>query len=281
MADEILQGYSISDFFRAHEDLDWKEDTIQRYNKYLHELLDYLDGRWPDQDNLEAWKHWIEAHYSHSGVNGYLAAADNYFLWCNRPELYLRRTPGENRDEEPRSPAVTRTEYLKLLRTARGQGRQRIYLLIKFFALTGVPLQCLEQVTVELVRQGEGILSAQNRKEKEVCFYCPKGLQKEILGYAAQHGIYHGPVFVSRRGNLLARPAICREMKEICRAAGVPPDKGNPGSLRRLYQETQADITAQLDRLHRKMYDQMVELEQDVIGWTPEQAPERELPLWA
>ena len=122
MADEILQGYSIPDFFRAHEDLDWKEDTIHRYNRYLYELLDFLDGQEPDPENLEAWKRQIEARCGRSGVNGYLAAANNYLLWCGRPELYLRRTPGESREEEPQPPAVTRTEYLKLLRTARARG---------------------------------------------------------------------------------------------------------------------------------------------------------------
>lgn len=277
MADEILQGYSIPDFFRAHEDLGWKQDTIRCYNKCLHELLDYLDGREPDPENLEAWKRQIEARYSHSGVSAYLAAVNNYFRWCGRPELYLRRRSGENK-EEPQPPAVTRTEYLKLLRTARGQGR-RIYLLIKLFALTGVPVQCLGQVTVELVRQGEGILSAPNRKEKAVRFYCPEILRDEILSYTIENGIYHGPVFVSRRGKLLGRPAIGREMKEICRAAGVSPDKGNPGSLRRLYRETQADLTVQMNRLRRKMYDQMLEIEQDMIGWPgQEDAPGREFP---
>lgn len=270
MSDEILQGYSIPAFFRAHEDMEWKEDTIHRYNKYLRELLDYLDGREPDRKNLEEWKRRIEERYSKSGVNGYLAAANNYFQWCNRPDLYLRQMLGKRKDEGIQSPVVTRMEYLKLLRTARSLEQQRIYLLIKLFALTGVPLQCLEQVTVEMVWQREGALS---QKERRIPFYCPDGLREEILGYAARNGIIHGPVFITRQGNLLGRQDICREMKEICQSAGVSRDKGNPGSLRRLYRETQEEIRAQLERLHREKYDQLAEEEQHVIGWLPEETP--------
>ena len=271
VADEILQGCPIPAFFRAHEDMGWKEDTVRRYDRCLHELLDYLDGREPDPENLEAWKRQAEDRYSPGGVNGYLAAANNYFLWCGRPDLYLRRTPGGEKEEGSRPPAVTREEYLELLRTARGRGRRRTYLLIKLFALTGVPLRCLGQVTVDLVREGQGVLSLPDRKEDGIPFYCPEGLREEILGYASRNGIYRGPVFISRRGNLLARPAICREMKEICQAAGVSRDKGNPGSLRRLWQETREDILARLDRLRREMYDQMLEREQEMIGWMPEE----------
>lgn len=144
MTDEILKGYPISAFLQVHEDREWKEDTIHRYNKYLRELLDYLEGREPDMENLEAWKRQVEERYSRSGVYGYLAAANNYFRWCNRPDLYLRWKSGK-KEAEPQLPVVTRMEYLKLLRTARGQDRRRIYLLIKLFALTGVPLQCLGQ----------------------------------------------------------------------------------------------------------------------------------------
>lgn len=124
--------------------------------------------------------------------------------------------------------------------------------------------------TVELVRQGEGILT---RRKREVPFYCPEGLRKEILWYAEQDGISQGPVFINSRGSLLGRQDICREMKEICQAAGISQDKGNPGSLLRLYQETQEDIIAQLKRIHWERYNQMVEEEQDVIGWLPEETP--------
>lgn len=274
MADEILQGYPIPAFFQAQKGhMDWKEDTVHRYKKYLYELLNYLNGREATRESLEPWKRQIEARYSYSGVHGYLAAVNNYFLWCGRPDLYLRRTPNEKSEKESQPPAVTRSEYLKLLRTARRLDRRRTYLLIKLFALTGVPLQCLEQVTVELVQKGEGTLSVPNRKENEFPFYCPEGLQKEILSYVAQQGIYHGPVFISSRGNLMGRQAICRDLKEICLAAGISQDKGNPGSLRRLYRETQENIDRQLDQLRRKMYDQMLELEQDAVGWMPEDAP--------
>ena len=46
-------------------------------------------------------------------------------------------------------PELTRTEYLRLLQTARALGRERVYLLVKLFGTTGLTVQELEKVTVE------------------------------------------------------------------------------------------------------------------------------------
>ena len=83
----------------------------------------------------------------------------------------------------------------------------------------------------------------------------------------ALNGIYHGPVFITRTGQLWNRTNIFRAMRELCQAPGVPEEKGNPRCLRGLYKTTQKTIEQQLAIHKEKMYDQMLELEQDAIGW--------------
>ena len=263
MNDEILAGFPVSKFLASEKCSNWNADTYRSYSKCLQDLLNFTaaNGR-PTRGLISRWERELQKVYSRSSVNVHLAAANNYFKWCGRYDLLRGHTrPAE---EEKSSPALTRIEYLKLLRTARAMDKPRTYLLIKTFATTDLPLQCLGQVTVELIRQGQGTL--QNRGNT-IEFYCPRALQSEILDYAKRSGIYRGPVFVTRNGKLMERPGIFRNIQEVCQVAGVPEAKGNPRALRNLYKITQQNLERRLAELKQQMYDQLLEMEQDDIAW--------------
>ena len=200
MNDEILQGYSISDYLAATENKGWNPDTRRYYTNCLHDLLAFtVQHGVPTPKTMAEWEQSLEQVYTRSAVNVHLAAANNYFKWCGRYDLLRGHT--RVTEEQERSPTLTRTEYLKLLRTARSLGKHRIYLLIKLFATTGVPIQCLNQVTAELVKQGSGTLKY---RDGAFGFRCPPALQQELLAYMAENGIYRGPVFITRTGQACA-----------------------------------------------------------------------------
>ena len=97
-----------------------------------------------------------------------------------------------------------------------------------------------------------------------------------MLAYIWHNEIAYGPVFITRRGNPLNRSAIFRSIQEICRAAGIPEEKGNPGSLRRLYKDTWEDIRGRLADLQWQMYDQMLAMEQEAIDGYARRGPGHE-----
>ena len=264
MNDEILQGYSIQAFLQSEQSSKWNPDTRRCYSNYLHELLRFCqEAGAPTPELLHRWQQTLQGSYKHTAVNVRVAAANNYFRWCGRPDL-LQRQPRTGDDDGPEPPALSRTEYLKLLRAARTGGQHRLYLLIKLFATTGVPLQCLDQVTAELVRQGRGTL---NYRGSPVPFRCPPALRQELLDYMAETGIYRGPVFITRTGQVWNRSNIFRRMQELCLRAGVPEEKANPRCLRNLYKATQQTLDQRLAALKQQMYDQLLEMEQDAVGW--------------
>ena len=80
----------------------------------------------------------------------------------------------------------------------------------------------------------------------------------------ARSGVYRGPVFVTRNNRSLSRIAVFKSMQELCQAAGVPEEKGNP---RNLYKATQQELDDHLAVLKNQMYDQMIEMEQAAVGW--------------
>ena len=271
MDDEILQGYPVSDFLQSERCSGWNADTRRCYSNCLQDLMQFVEKSGaPTPESMAQWERELQKTYTRSAINVHLAAANNYFRWCGRGDLLRGHTRDKNARKQ--TPTLTRVEYLKLLRAARSLGKHRTYLLVKLFATTDLPLQCLEQVTAELVRQGHGTL---NYRGSPIEFYCPGPLQKELLEYMALNGIYRGPVFITRGGRLVERPSIFRSMKELCQAAGVPEKKGNPRALRNLYKVSQQDIENRLAVLKRQMIDQTLELEQDAVGWRPEGPADR------
>lgn len=62
-----------------------------------------------------------------------------------------------------------------------------------------------------------------------------KELKKKLLHYAEEQGIKSGLIFITRTGKPLSRTNIWREMKELCKEAGVEPQKVFPHNLRHLF----------------------------------------------
>lgn len=268
MNDEIIKGYPISKFLQSEKCSSWTPDTRRYYSNCLQDLLRYVAQHGePTEALLTSWIDLLRKSYGLKTTNVHITAANQYFRWCGRLDLLQRHLKPER---EPPTPSVTRAEYLQLLRTARARGKQRTYLLIKLFATTDLPVQCLDQVTAEVVTQGRCTL---DHHGVPIDFRCPPPLQRELLAYMARSGIYHGPVFRSRSDRPMSRVSVFRGMRELCRLVGLPEGKGNPRSFRNLYKATQKQLDQQMAALKDQMYNQMLEMEQETIGWPVAESP--------
>lgn len=103
---------------------------------------------------LRQWREQLlDQGYSPSTVNTSVSAANSFLEWLGCREFQLTGRLSCGRDAQLE---LTRSEYLRLLSTARALRQERVYLLIKLFTSTGLPVHELEQVTVEAA--GEGVL---------------------------------------------------------------------------------------------------------------------------
>lgn len=258
--DEIVPGWSIADYLAQGS---WDDGTRRRYRHALYALRDYLQQGPPAplEAALPAWPQTLRQQgYRPRSVNLRIAAANGYLRWCGRYDLTMRHSTLDKTE----TPQLTRPEYLRLLCTARRKGERQMYLLVKLFATTGLPVQCLEQVTVSLVEAGGGTL---RQHGADLQLTLQPAFRQELLDYCRAQGIAAGPVFVTSRGQMLNRSNLCRGMQELCRSAGVDEAKGNPRALRSLYQTTQAYIQASMEQMLRQAYDQLLQTEQVTAGW--------------
>ena len=104
------------------------------------------------RETLADWQDTLlDRGYSPGTVNTHLSAANGLLEHMGRRDLQL---VGQLDAVPEVQPELTRTEYLRLLQTARILGRERIYLMVKVFALTGIRVGELPMVTAEAVEAG-------------------------------------------------------------------------------------------------------------------------------
>ena len=239
------------------------EGTLKWYRRGLNRLYDDLpEDKTIRHGTLEHWREQlVKEGYAPSTINSYLSVNNAYLDFVGHREYQLAN---QLKLETELQPELTRTEYLRLLQTARTLGRERVYLLVKLFGTTGLTVQELEKVTVEAVQSGK--LTVNPSRSKQV-LRIPEGLQKELLDYAVRNGYLSGPIFLTKEGAPMSRTYVSTIIRQLCAAAKVPEEKGNPRCLKRLYQSTRAGIEDNIAFLVEQAHNRLLEQEQLEIGW--------------
>ena len=256
----------IDDFLYEKEQQGCTEGTLLSYRHNLKRLYDYLpDDKQIGYGTIEAWRNaLLDAGYAIRTANGYVSAANSLMEYCGRREFQMTDLA---LPEEDNQPELSRNEYIRLLQAAKLLEKERVYLLVKVFALTGINIHELQYITVQAAQ--DGVLTISPKKRVRI----PRLLQQELTGYAARKGIRDGPVFISRTGTLLRRSAVTAAIQGLARDARVEPEKCNPRCLRKLYLSTKTGIQQKISVLIDQAYDQLLENEQQTIGWEDSDPP--------
>lgn len=120
---------------------------------------------------------------------------------------------------------LTRTEYLRLLTTAREAGKERLYLVMETLCSTGMRVSELQFITVETLERGFATVDCKGKQRTVLMTKC---LRRTLTGYCRRRGIRSGAVFVTRTGRPLDRSNIWREMQSLCSRAGGGCQQGVP-----------------------------------------------------
>lgn len=259
----LLTQESIEQFLDACQSRGRVEGTLQWYRRGLNRLYQaLLEDKFIRQGALERWREeLVEMEYTPGTVNMFLSIANSYLDFVGHRECQLA---SQLKPKSSLQPELTREEYVQLLRTAKALDKERLYLLIKLFASTGLSVQELPNVTVEAVQEGE-IVHFPHKVEQRVRI--PECLRKELSGYIRRNGYTSGPIFQNKDGGPLNRTYVSIAIRRLCVEARIPEEKGNPRCLKRLYQNTRSDIENNVAMLVEQALDRVLEQEQSAIGW--------------
>ena len=124
---------------------------------------------------------------------------------------------------------------MRIVRAARESGNERLNLIIQTICATGIRVSELKFITREAVYRGEATVRCKGKIRR---IFIVKELQRKLISYIKERKIESGSVFVTRGGSPISRSHVWRQMKALCKSAGVSPSKVFPHNLRHLFART-------------------------------------------
>lgn len=223
--------------------------TVVEYVRICEEFAEFCMQQKNGQENgkllLQNWKRTLlEAGLRPSTINTKLAAVNGLFRFLGHPEYCVRQVRRQRQVFREKDRDLSRAEYLRLVRTANAQGRTRLGLAMQTICATGIRVGELRFITVEAVRTGHATVTGKG-KCREILL--PGALCKKLKRYLKQLNRWpHGrdteddvlsaeSVFLTAGGKPLDRSNLWREMRSLCKAAGVSSHKVFPHNLRHLF----------------------------------------------
>ena len=210
--------------------------TMEKYLRDIRAFACWLGDREICKELTAEWKYYLaEQGYGHASINAMLSALNSLLAYLDLNDCRVKFLKIQRRLFRDDSRELTRPEYLRLLETARTQGRERLALLLETICGTGIRVSEVRYVTVEAVYRGRAEISL---KGKIRTILLPGKLCRKLLKYARKQKIASGEIFLTRNEKGISRRQIWAEMKALCDKAGVAPSKVFPHNLRHLFART-------------------------------------------
>lgn len=245
MEERILTNCQIQNF---SDYLIREEKSNATCEKYLRDVRCFrlFAGNVPvTKEVVMEWKKDLVAQgYAVRSINSMLASINSFLGlmgWhdCKVKNIRLQRQTYCTEEKE-----LTKAEYLRLLEVSKKN--EQLNLVLQTICGTGIRVSELRFFTVEAVQSGEITVTC---KSKTRMILVPDKLRKLLLQYAKRKHITTGVVFVGKNGKPLDRSNIWRQMKQLCKTAGVKESKVFPHNLRKLFARTFYGIEKDIAKL--------------------------------
>lgn len=221
-------------------------NTVEKYMRDIRHFQNYTKGKRLEKSLTVAYKGYLEKAYALSSANSMIAALNAFLRFAEWQDCCIKQFKVQKKTYCSEDDELTKAEYLSLVRTAENEKNERLSLLIQTICGTGIRVSEVSFITVEAARQGEAIVSC---KGKTRTVFIVSALRKKLLRYAKEQGIHTGMIFVTKNGKALNRSNIWKEMKDLCKQAGVSPNKVFPHNLRHLFARTFYGIEKDIAKL--------------------------------
>lgn len=207
--------------------------TIEKYLRDINTFVQWLGDRDVTKELTATWKSCLlEQGYAPVTINSMLSALNGLFKFLGWNECQVKLLKIQRRLFRDTNRELTRSEYDRLLATAKELGRDRLALLIETIGATGIRVSEVKYITVEAARKGKAEISL---KGKIRVILLSAKLCRKLLKYAKKQKTASGAIFRTKSGKDLSRRQIWAELKGLCERAGVAPTKVFPHNLRHLF----------------------------------------------
>ena len=221
-------------------------NTVEKYLRDIRFFANWLDERSLDKITVLDYKKFLCEKYALSSVNSILSSLNAFFSFFDCHTLKVKTVKIQRLTFADKDRELTKTEYEKLLASAKEIKNYRLYCLMQTIGSTGIRISELKFITCEAVKSG---IAKINCKGKVRQILLSKRLCKLLKSYTRKMKIFSGSVFVSKNGSPLDRSNIWKMLKNLCKIAGVSSKKVFPHNFRHLFARTFYSMQKDIVRL--------------------------------
>lgn len=209
------------------------ESTVEKYQRSVRQFVTWLADGAVTKEAVTGWKeHLLAQGKAPSTINAALAALNGLFRYlgwedCRAKFLKIQRRVFRDARRE-----LTRSDYDRLITTARELGKHRLALVMESICATGIRVSEVRYLTLEAAQRGQAEIAM---KGKIRTIIIPAKLCRKLIKYAKKQEIASGCIFLTKDRKPLTRRQIWAEMKRLCAYAAVAPSKVFPHNLRHLF----------------------------------------------
>lgn len=222
------------------------ESTIKKYVHDVQVLYNCMGNKNLQKTDIVKYKSTLCEKYASKSVNACLSSINAFFNFMGWYDLKVKTLKIQKQIFLNQEKELTKTEYERLLETAKSKKNKRLYHLMLTIASTGLRISELKFVTCESVKEGQATIKCKG-KIRQIFF--PKNLCQILSEYAKSQNIKSGSLFVSKSGRPLDRSNIWRMMKNLCDEANVSKNKVFPHNFRHLFARTYYSLQKDIVRL--------------------------------
>ena len=208
--------------------------TLNAYRSRVQRFIDWLpDDEEITKDTLMRYKEESRAAtHSANTVNAWLVSINKFLKWMNMKNVTVKKV--KTQFKQSNEEVLSLSDYKRLLRFAKRDGKHQLYYIMKILAMTGIRIIELKFFTVENLKSNYILV---NNKGKERKIIVRQDLMRELKHYAKEQGIKSGYLFPSPmiKGKMVNVSTIWRQMKKVAGEARVKRSKVHPHSYRHLF----------------------------------------------
>lgn len=228
----VISEERINSFIGHLKNNEMSKATTEKYHRDIWKFVEFAECRNIDKSLCVAYKEYLGSTYAITSANSMIASLNSFLKFMGWLDLCIKQFKVQKRVFCAEDVELTKKEYERLVKTAQSKGKERINLVLQTIGGTGIRVSELKFITVEAAMTGEAEVRCKGKNR--VVFIVSK-LRSLLLKYAKAHNITSGPIFITRTGKTLDRSNIWREMKQLCKDAGVSEKKVFPHNLRHLF----------------------------------------------